>query len=44
MKKIEKPDHINNNEFEYPDDDLAFLLWSAEFNKELLAFWKSIVK
>jgi hypothetical protein len=43
MKKIEKPDHVDYDEFRCPDD-LAFMLWSAEFNKELLAFWKSIVK
>jgi hypothetical protein len=44
MKKIEKPGHINNDQIEYPIDDQAFFLWSSEFNNELLAFWKSIVK
>ena len=27
-----------------PSEELSFLLWKAELNKELLSFWKSISK
>ena len=27
-----------------PDDDLEFILWKAELNKELMAFWKALTK
>ena len=40
MRKIEKPGHMkdyNNKE------DLSFVLWKAELNKELMAFWKSLI-
>jgi hypothetical protein len=43
MKKIEKPDHIDGPKFDKPNEELAFLLWRAELNKELLAFWKSLI-
>jgi len=26
-----------------PEEELEFILWTAELNKELMAFWKSIV-
>ena len=26
------------------EDDLGFMLWKAELNKELLSFWKSITE
>ncbi|MCK4365127.1 MAG: hypothetical protein KAW45_03675 [Thermoplasmatales archaeon] len=26
-----------------PEEELKFILWTAELNKELMAFWKSIV-
>jgi len=26
------------------DDDLAYILWQAEVNKEIQSFWKSIAK
>jgi hypothetical protein len=25
-----------------PQDDLKFILWKAELNKELMAFWKAL--
>lgn len=28
----------------HPEDELEFILWKAELNKELLEFWKSIMK
>ena len=31
-------------EFENSDEELKFILWKAELNKELLSFWKSITK
>ena len=34
--KIEKIDGM--------EDDLEFILWKAELNKELLSFWKAISK
>jgi len=40
MKKIEKPGHMKNCE---SNEDLSFVLWKAELNKELMAFWKSLV-
>ena len=43
MKRIQKPDHMNDK-YEAPCDDLAFTLWKAELNKELLAFWKALTK
>jgi len=35
MKRLNK----NHNESE---EELMYLLWQAEMNKEILAFWKSI--
>ena len=39
MKKIEKPGHMKNCNGE----DLSFVLWKAELNKELMAFWKALM-
>jgi hypothetical protein len=44
MKKIGKPDHMKEPNFEKPNEELAFLLWKAELNKELFAFWKSLIQ
>jgi len=44
MKKIQKPKYMEEHEFENPSDELAFLLYKAEMNKELLSFWKSLLK
>jgi len=38
MKKIEKNRNINH--FDNSEDELDFLLWKAELNKELSLFWK----
>jgi hypothetical protein len=27
-----------------PEEELQFILWKAELNKELMAFWKSLSK
>ncbi len=27
-----------------PEEELKFILWKAELNKELMAFWKSMFK
>ena len=39
MKKIERPEHMKD----YNDENLSFVLWKAELNKELMAFWKSLI-
>ena len=44
MKKIEKPKHMEEHTFENSNEELAFLLYKAELNKELLSFWKSLLK
>lgn len=40
MKKIDRPEHMKNQN---KDEDLRFVLWKAELNKELNAFWKSLI-
>ena len=27
-----------------PEEDLEFILWKAELNKELMAFWRSMIE
>lgn len=44
LKKIEKPKYMEEHEFENSKEELAFLLYKAELNKELLSFWKSLLK
>jgi len=39
MKKIERPEHIRGHNTE----DLSFVLWKSELNKELMAFWKALI-
>ena len=39
IEKI-KPRNTMN---EISSEDLSFLLWKTELNKELLAFWKSMI-
>lgn len=36
--------NINNKKPKTPEEDLRFILWKAELNKELLSFWKSIIE
>lgn len=43
MKKIYK-NHEYHKEINKNNEELAFMLWQAELNKELLSFWKSILK
>jgi len=35
---------IRENDNEFHDEELKFILWKAELNKELLSFWKSMTK
>jgi hypothetical protein len=47
VEKMKKYGGINKkkpkeNVSTYPEEDLEFLLWKAELNKELTVFWKSI--
>jgi hypothetical protein len=40
MKGLDKKIHS----CESPGEELQFLLWKAELNKELLEFWKALSK
>ena len=48
MKKYGELNNVKNkrNNYgkndEYQDEELKFILWKAELNKELLSFWKSM--
>ena len=48
--KMRRMDENYNNynkgkiEFKSPGEELSFLLWKAELNKELMSFWKSMTK
>ena len=46
MKKIDEIRHLKSkgDVQESPIDELEFILWKEELNKELMAFWKSISK
>ena len=46
MKKIGEINNLKNSEINAvsPEEDLKFILFKAELNKELLAFWNSINK
>jgi hypothetical protein len=46
MKKYGEINHLKSKGdiHESPIDELEFILWKAELNKELMAFWKSISK
>ena len=39
MKKIPEKPEFN----EAPGEELSFLLWKAELNKELMDFWKTLL-
>jgi len=48
MKKLDKTNRIDylksiDQKPKTPDDELKFILWKAELNKELSSFWKSMV-
>jgi hypothetical protein len=36
--------NIDNKNPEMPEEDLRFILWKAELNKELLSFWESMME
>jgi len=44
MKKYENINNLKtkNDIPDAPEEELQFILWKAELNKELMAFWKSI--
>lgn len=44
MKKPGDINKIKNGSLKPPEEDLQFILWKAELNKELLEFWKSMLK
>jgi len=51
MKKIkpEKLDYIKSSHDKptsphEPIEELGFMLWKAELNKELMSFWKALIK
>ena len=44
MGKSEEMEDIEYVELDDPDEELKFILWKAELNKELVSFWKSISK
>lgn len=35
---------LRENEPDHNDEELKFVLWKAELNKELLSFWKKMIK
>ena len=41
--KMKKKPHMKDYDLEDFDNDLAFMLWKAELNKELSSFWKSLI-
>ena len=44
MNKIEKSDYMKELVHKNCNKELGFLLMKAELNKELLSFWKSIIR
>ncbi len=44
MKHYEKINYDHKFDYDNPNEELAFILWKAELNKELLGFWKLINK
>jgi len=36
--------YVKAKDEELPAQDLSFYLWKAELNKELLAFWESMIE
>ena len=46
MKKYGELNKIKSKENapKLPEDDLEFILWKAELNKELMAFWKALTE
>jgi hypothetical protein len=44
IHNLKNKKNIRENDKEYKDEELKFILWKAELNKELISFWKSITK
>ena len=40
---MKKKNDLKKFDFEDFDNDLSFMLWKAELNKELSSFWKSLI-
>jgi hypothetical protein len=43
MQIIEKNTNFNEQEINIINDDLEFIIWTNELNKELLDFWNHIL-
>jgi len=46
MKRYEEINSLKSKDDipKSPEEELKFILWKAELNKELMAFWKSMFK
>ena len=52
MRKINKPDKLDSMKSVHDKptnphesvEELGFMLWKAELNKELMSFWKALIK
>jgi hypothetical protein len=44
MKKYDDTNKLNLKKIDLksPDEDLKFILWKSELNRELSAFWKAL--
>ena len=40
---MKKKPHMKDYDLEEFENDLGFMLWKAELNKELSSFWKSLI-
>ena len=49
MKKISRSERIDYIKYKRPSnpntpkEELGFMIWKAELNKELMSFWKSMI-
>jgi hypothetical protein len=44
MKKREEKKDLSFLELDFREDELKYMLWQAEFNNRLAAFWRYISK
>lgn len=44
LHNLKNKKSIREIDNDYKDEELKFILWKAELNKELLSFWKSMTK
>jgi len=35
---------FRNNELDAPDNDINFMLWKTDLNKELFSFWNGLLE